>query len=147
MAQQIHPFKCVYINYQSLEDWTEAHIMRCNPDFHQHERYDCVIVNSDSNSQCLAVARLRALLRCTLPTGRSFDISFVCLFREHQRWRPTTLWDGCKVFGEPADCEFLLMDCVVRGALLSPAFNQKNKALHYAIDSVDADMFLRANSW
>jgi hypothetical protein len=58
-----------------------------------------------------------------------------------------TFWDGCKVLEEPLNCEFLLMDYVVHGALLSPTFNQKAKRLYYAIDSIDPDMFLQLNGW
>lgn len=112
--------------------------MRCNLNFHQHERYDCVVVNSDT--QHLVAARFRALLRCMHPTGRTFDVSYVRLFREH-RWRPATNWDGCEVFEEPVNSVFLPMDSVVRGTLLSPVFDQKVKGLYYASDSVDPDMF------
>lgn len=60
---------------------------------------------------------------------------------------PSTFWDGCKVFEEPGGCEFILMDYVVRGALLSPVFDAKGKGVHYVMDSVDSDMFLRVNGW
>jgi hypothetical protein len=44
-----------------MEDWTEAcDILRCNPDFHERERYDCIIINDDNPRT--TVARLRSLL-------------------------------------------------------------------------------------
>jgi hypothetical protein len=58
-----------------------------------------------------------------------------------------TPWDGCKVFKEPVNCEFLLMDYVVCSALLSPVFDCRVKGLYYAVDTVDADMFLQVNGW
>ena len=60
---QVQSFKCVKISYQSMEDWTEGcDILRCNPDFYNHKRYDCVIINDDSPAT--TVMRLRSLLRC-----------------------------------------------------------------------------------
>lgn len=38
------------------------------------------------------------------------------------------------------------MDEVIRGALLAPAFGSGNKSLHYFIDTVDSDMYLRAGN-
>ena len=38
------------------------------------------------------------------------------------------------------------MDEVIRGALLAPAFGSGNKSLHYWIDTVDSDMYLRAGN-
>jgi hypothetical protein len=37
------------------------------------------------------------------------------------------------------------MDYVVRGALLTPARDSGKPDLHFLVDTVDADMFLRAD--
>jgi len=91
-------FKCVTIQYQSIEDWTECHdIMRCNPDFHQHERYDCVIINYDSPGT--TVARLRSLLRCQLSSGKVIDVALIHSFTTGTKWKPNTIWDKSQRFG------------------------------------------------
>ena len=71
-----------------MEDWTEARdILRCNPNFHQRERYDCVIINDDTPGT--SVARLRSLLRCRLPSGKVVDIALVHAFtRLGNSWKP-----------------------------------------------------------
>ncbi|KII82987.1 hypothetical protein PLICRDRAFT_58595 [Plicaturopsis crispa FD-325 SS-3] len=57
---QIRPYKCLYLKYQSLEDWTEGcDILRCSEEFHTRERHDCVLVNIELPG--LTCARLRGL--------------------------------------------------------------------------------------
>ena len=140
---QVQSFKCVKILYQSMEDWTEGRdILRCNPDFHNHERYDCVIINDDSPAT--TVIRLRSLLRCQLSSGKVIDMALVHTFK----WKPDTMWNNCQIYTEAKDSSFVLMDYVVRGALLCPVFNSDARQ-HYLMDIVDGDMFLRVNnlSW
>lgn len=142
---QIQVFKCVYVTYQSLEDWSEARdILRCNADFHQHERHDCVIINE--NSPGTTVARLRSLLRCRLPSGKMIDLALIHAFTE-SRWRPYTKWDNCQIREEATESSFILMDYIVRGALMCPVFGSENSRLHYLVDTVDGDMLLRTNGW
>lgn len=91
-------------------------------------------------------SRLKALLRCKLPSGRLLDVALVHKFNPHARWKPNTVWNGCKVFEEENSLSFLLMDEVVRGALLAPAFGSGNRRLYYFIDTVDSDIYLRAGN-
>jgi hypothetical protein len=126
-----------------MEDWTEAQdILRCNPDFHQRERYDCVIINDDNPRT--TVIRLRSLLRCRLFSGKVIDVALVHAFTQ-TKWKSNTMWDNCQVCVEARDSSFILMDYVVRGALLCPVFNS-NARLHYIMDTIDGDMFLRVNN-
>ncbi|PPQ87069.1 hypothetical protein CVT25_000049 [Psilocybe cyanescens] len=141
----IRLYKCVSVKYQSLEDWTEScDILRCNRQFHGQERYDCIL--SESKSSALQFSRLKALLRCKPPSGRLLDVALVQKFTAYGKWKPNTIWDGCKVFKENACPSFLLMDEVVRGALLAPAFGSGENALYYFMDIVDGDMYLRAGN-
>jgi len=64
----------------------------------------------------------------------------------HAKWKPNTIWDGCKLLEEDKFLSFLLMDEVVRGALLAPAFGSEEKWLHYFMDTIDGDMYLRAGN-
>jgi hypothetical protein len=144
-CQQMRNFKCVHISYQSLEDWRSARdILRCNPSFHHNVRYDCLLVNlTEPGMHC---ARLRALLRCTLPSGRQIDIALVRMFQA-SRWKPRTLWAGCQIRDEAKEFSFLSMEHVIRGALLAPVSGASNEPTHFLIDTVDADMFLRADMY
>jgi len=128
-----------------MEDWSEAcDILRCNSNFHQRERYDCVIVNSEASET--TVARLRALLRCLLPSGRHIDIALVHSFGSRSHWKPATKWDGCQIRAENKEPSFVLMEYLVRGALLCPAF-ESDDGSYYIIDTIDGDMFIRLNNW
>ncbi|KAF8142215.1 hypothetical protein K438DRAFT_2114720 [Mycena galopus ATCC 62051] len=139
----IRQFKCVYVSYQSLEDWRGARdILRCNPSFHQNVRYDCCLVNMTDPG--LHFARLRALFRCNLPSGRQIDVALVRTF-EVSRWKPKTLWDGCQVRDEIKEYSFLSMEHVIRGALMVPVSADSNEPTHILVDTVDADIFLCAN--
>ncbi|KZT29211.1 hypothetical protein NEOLEDRAFT_1086238 [Neolentinus lepideus HHB14362 ss-1] len=140
---QIRAFKCAYLSYQSQEDWTAARdIVRCNENFHRNRRFDCVLINFDSPD--LTFGRLRALFRCRLVCGKHIDLAVIRMFTR-SAWKPKTVWDGCRVYEELHEPTFVLMDYIVRGALLTPVFDQPKKSLHYLVDTVDADIFLRAN--
>ncbi|KAF8214604.1 hypothetical protein K438DRAFT_1562992 [Mycena galopus ATCC 62051] len=140
---QIRPFKCVHLMYQSLEDWHGLRdIIRCNPLFHGQIRFDSLLFNSDSPG--MAFARVYALLRCTLESKRQFDVALV---REYRRsnWKPRTEWAGCQVHEEVNSYSLMLMDYVIRGALLTPVSDSGKENLHFLVDTVDPDMFLRAD--
>ncbi|KAJ7125922.1 hypothetical protein C8R44DRAFT_702274 [Mycena epipterygia] len=140
----IRSFKCVHISYQSLEDWRGVRdIVRCSPSFHQRERYDCFLVNFSDPG--LHFARARSLLRCNLPSGRQIDVALVRLF-ERSRWKPRTRWAGCQIRDEVKQYSFLSMEHVIRGALLAPVSSVNNEPTHILVDTVDADMFLRADA-
>lgn len=135
-------YKCVILKYQSLEDWTEGtNIMRCNPKFHGRQRFDCVIIHDDAPE--LSVARLCDQFHCWLPSRKTIDLALVLRF-SHSKWKPRTMWDGCRVLDEDSETTLVQMDYLIRGALVCPVSEQAGKA-HYFIDSVDPDIFLREN--
>jgi len=102
---QVQFFKCVTVSYQSMEDWTEARdILRCNPSFHQHKRYDCVIINDDAPGT--TVVHLHSLLRCRLLSGKVVDMALVHTFKR-TKWRPYTLWDNCQIYEEVREPSFV----------------------------------------
>jgi hypothetical protein len=110
--------------------------------FHGDERYDAVLVNMTDLG--LHFARLRSLLRCELPSGRRIDVALVHMFKT-SRWKPKTRWAGCQIRDEAKESSFLWMEHVVRGALLAPVSGAPNEPTHILVDTVDADMFLRAD--
>ena len=145
MCKQTRRFKCVYLKYQSVVDWTEEQdIMRCNPDFHGRPRYDCVIINDDAPG--VTVSQIRDLICCWLPSGKVVDIVLMHGFSK-SKWRPRTTWKGCRVLEEDRSSSFMLMEYVIRGALVCPVSEHKGELRNYIIDSTDSDMFLRVNGW
>jgi hypothetical protein len=122
----------------------ECHdILRCNPDFHQRKRYDCVIINTDSPGTM--VARLRSLLWCRLSSGKVIDVALIHTFTG-TKWKPNTIWDNVQICLEARESSFVLMEYAVRGVVLCPASIHSDPRLHYIIDTVDGDMYLRVNS-
>ncbi|KAK6966659.1 hypothetical protein R3P38DRAFT_3245630 [Favolaschia claudopus] len=125
---QVRLFKCANITYQSLEDWRGLRdIVRCNPSFHKQRRQDCVLFDSDAPG--MSFARLSALIRCTLESKRQFDVALVQTFKP-SKWRPNTNWAGCQVHERTKEYSLLLMDYVIRGALLTPARGTTKERLH-----------------
>ncbi|KAJ7842948.1 hypothetical protein B0H14DRAFT_2351331, partial [Mycena olivaceomarginata] len=136
-------FKCVHITYQSLEDWRGLRdIIRCNPLFHGHTRFDSLLFNSDSPG--MAFTCIYVLLHCTLESKHQFDVALVHEYRR-SNWKPRTEWAGCQVHEEVNSYSLMLMDYVIRGALLTPATDSEKENLHFLVDTVDPDMFLRAD--
>ncbi|KAJ6495094.1 hypothetical protein C8R45DRAFT_823984, partial [Mycena sanguinolenta] len=128
-----------------LEDWQGLRdIVRCNPQFHGDARYDSVLFNSESPG--MSFARLSTLMRCTLESKHQFDVALVRLFQQ-SKWTPKTAWAGCQVHEEGKEYSLLLMDYVIRGALLTPATDSGRDNLHFLVDTIDADMFLRADQY
>jgi len=138
--------KCinVVLKYQSVKDWTEGtDILRCNPKFHGRRRFDCAIIHDDAPK--LSVGRLRSLFRCQLPSGKTLDLALVHRF-SCSKWKPRTVWDGCRVLDEESDTTLVQMDYLLRGALVCLVSEREEEKAHYFIDSIDPDMFLRENS-
>ncbi|KAJ7456343.1 hypothetical protein B0H11DRAFT_1739343, partial [Mycena galericulata] len=104
--------------------------------------YDSVFYNSDSPG--MYFARISSLFRCTLQSKRKFDVALVHQSRP-SKWKPRTFWAGCQVHEEVKEYSLLLMDYVIRGALLTPAPVSGKGNRHFLVDTVDSDMFLRAD--
>lgn len=145
---QIVPYQCLYIQYQSLEDWSlNQDILRCNPSFHSRPRNDCAIVNLNPGD--LNFVRIYGLYQCQFSSGRSTDIAFCRLFKE-STWRPKAKWDGCRVFEEANEntAQFVSIEYVVRGAHMIPVFSGvRHSRKQYFNDVIDGDMLLRAGNW
>ncbi|KAF7332654.1 hypothetical protein MKEN_00148200 [Mycena kentingensis (nom. inval.)] len=83
---KIEIFRCLYIAYQSKDDWREGEdILRCNANWYNRgPRYDCVMFNSADEP--LACARLRALRSSCLMTESTSEKESAPAMNE---WRPT----------------------------------------------------------
>ncbi|KIJ35457.1 hypothetical protein M422DRAFT_180706 [Sphaerobolus stellatus SS14] len=133
----LHPYQCIYLHYRSLENWQEIRdILRCNPNFYSNPRYDCVIINT----QPISFARLYALFSCQGPSKIKHYIALIGKFRA-TKWKPKTVWDGCRVF-EEKEYDFVLLKYLIRGCHMIPAFEKSGK-MFYLNDLVDGDAFIR----
>ncbi|KAJ7430758.1 hypothetical protein B0H11DRAFT_2390246, partial [Mycena galericulata] len=135
----IRPFRCIFIHYTSLEDWTDqCDVLRCNPSFqvNHEERFDCVVINMDDDP--LTFGRILFLFQCRLPSGRTEDIALVRLFKK-STWRPKTLWKNCRIF-EDGRTMFILPRYFVRGAHMVNCFGcNKEDRTFYLDDVADFD--------
>ncbi|KAJ6456055.1 hypothetical protein C8R45DRAFT_1186860 [Mycena sanguinolenta] len=133
----------IYLDYQSRVDWRTAHdILRCNPKFHGAPRFDSVIYEADDDD--LAIGQLQFVFRCHLPSSAMLDLAVIRPFRKTS-WQPRTSTD-CPIREQVAakSSMFIALEHVIRGALLCPIFGGKQD-MHYVIDCIDEDMYLRVN--
>ncbi|KIJ37159.1 hypothetical protein M422DRAFT_178317, partial [Sphaerobolus stellatus SS14] len=127
----------LYLTYMSLEDRREqTDLLRCNSNFHNWPRYDCVVINSSP----ITFARLESVFTCYDSSGRECDIALVCML-EDSKWRPRTKWEGCRVLEEKKYC-FVLLKYPIRGCHLIWT-SDKDDRKYYLNDLIDSDAFLR----
>ncbi|KAJ7107587.1 hypothetical protein C8R44DRAFT_941295, partial [Mycena epipterygia] len=141
---QIEQCKVIYMEYQSKVDWRGARdILRCNPHFHGAPRFDSVIYEDGNDS--LAMGQFHFVFRCHLPGGAAIDLAMVQPYGR-TAWQPNTRTDCPVRLKLPLkSCHFVALEHIVRGALLAPIFGGKD-SMHYIIDCVDEDMYLRVNN-
>ncbi|KAJ7060239.1 hypothetical protein C8F01DRAFT_1253570 [Mycena amicta] len=116
---RIEIFQCLYIAYQSRDDWREGEdILRYNPSWYNH-------------GPCYNF----------LPSGRIVDVAMVRVMAS-SNWQPKM---GRLVFDQSMEFSFLLVEHIIRGELLAPVRPPPSGRpnLHYLVDVVNGDMFLR----
>ncbi|KIJ38049.1 hypothetical protein M422DRAFT_177113, partial [Sphaerobolus stellatus SS14] len=133
----ITPYQCLYLTYMSLEDRREkTDILRCNPNFHNRPRYDCVVINTSP----ITFAHLEFIFTCEDMSKRRCDIALVRNL-EYSKWRLRTKWEGCTVLEEKS-YTFVFLKYLIRGCHLIPTF-KKDEGKCYLNDLVDSDAFVR----
>ncbi|KAF7371552.1 hypothetical protein MVEN_00010200 [Mycena venus] len=138
---EIEPCKVIYVEYASKVDWKSAKdILRCNPWFHGHPRYDSILYTADDDP--MAMGQLDLVFRCHLPRHKSIDLAMIQSYRTSS-WNPKTRTD-CPVREKSAAPMFIALEHLTRGALLCPIFGA-SREVFYVVDCVDEDMFLRVN--
>ncbi|KAJ6467935.1 hypothetical protein DFH09DRAFT_840843, partial [Mycena vulgaris] len=115
----------------------------CNLKFHGTPRFDSVIYDTDKDP--LAMGQLQFMFRAHLPSGAKLDLAMIRPFR-NTSWRPRTTTD-CPVRAQMSaqSSIFITLEHVVRGVLLCPIFGARQD-IHYVIDCIDEDMYLRAHN-
>ena len=130
--------------YESTIDWgTQVDLLRCNPKFWGHPRYDFIIADLQPRGQvfaklvCLFTYTIGksvhplALVQALDRQPRSGDVRNIDKKLSIYRWnlRPRNR------------CEIISIHNIVRGALLIP--DSIYSGDHFVVDTIDADMFLR----
>ena len=129
------------IHFKSLEHWLDdADFLRCNPCFHNRERYDAALVKTMAGNifVCLAfvftcevggkVHPFALVQPLDVRTGqRTPKDKVLGLHRVRQR--------------ERKNCEFISAHSIIRGALLAPDFDKRGD--YFVVDVIDADMYFR----
>jgi hypothetical protein len=102
-----------------------------------------VIYETDDNPQ--AMGQLQLIFRCHLPNNAKLDLAMIRPFRKTS-WQPKTATD-CPIREQVSTQSslFIALEHVVRGALLCPIFGVR-RDMHYVIDCIDEDMYLRVNN-
>lgn len=138
---EITPCQFLKVFFKSLDNWVDdADYLRCNPSFHNRERYDAALVKTTTG---IVFVRLVYVFTCKIEkqvhpfalvhaldvgTGqRSGKDKALGLYRVRERQRKNS--------------EFISVHSIIRGAFLVPDFGVKGDYL--AVDVVDADMFFR----
>ncbi|KIJ56113.1 hypothetical protein M422DRAFT_150851, partial [Sphaerobolus stellatus SS14] len=120
-----------------LENWEDRQdILRCNPKFFGHPRYDFAIINTNPFS----FGRIYALFSCQSRSKIRYDIALIRQLRPSS-WKPKTKWEGCKVF-EEKEYDFFFVKYLIRGCHMIPTF-EKSRKVFYLNDLIDGDAFLR----
>ncbi|KAJ6468344.1 hypothetical protein C8R45DRAFT_1055287 [Mycena sanguinolenta] len=139
--QEITPYQFLKIHFKSLEHWLDdMDYLRCNPCFHNRERYDAALVKTTAGDifvhlafvfTCEVADKVHpfALVQpLDVKTGpRTAKDKALGLHRVRQRERKT--------------CEFISAHSIIRSALLAPDFDKRGD--YFVIDVVDADMYFR----
>ncbi|KAJ7081070.1 hypothetical protein C8R44DRAFT_653325, partial [Mycena epipterygia] len=124
-TDMIVPFQFLKVHYESMSAWTStADYLRCNPKFHGHPRYDCVLVKT---AQQPIFARLVYLFSCTVEKKKDNLLRF---HRVHAKPRKSS--------------EFISVHSIIRGAVLVPDFDKPGEFIVF--DVLDTDMSRRLKS-
>ncbi|KAJ6459099.1 hypothetical protein C8R45DRAFT_942523 [Mycena sanguinolenta] len=141
--QDITPYQFLKIHFKSLKHWLDdTDFLRCNPCFHNWEKYDTALVKTTVGDifVCLAFVFI-----CEVEVGGKVH-PFALVQPLDVRTGPRTAKD--KVLGlhrvhqrERKDCEFISVHSIICGAFLAPDFDKRGD--YFVVDVVDADMYFR----
>ncbi|KAI6094690.1 hypothetical protein EDD16DRAFT_1783795 [Pisolithus croceorrhizus] len=138
---EITEYQYIKVNFESTTDWCQyTDHLRCNPSFHGHSRYDCVLLKM---AQQDIFGRLVFLFQCTVG-DETFPLALVQPYDAPTGPRLAkdmhlNLWRVCEQPRESA--EIFSVRSIIHGVLLYPDHTRLGE--HLVIDTIDTDMFLR----
>ncbi|SJL14897.1 uncharacterized protein ARMOST_18373 [Armillaria ostoyae] len=147
---EIQLYGLLKVNYENTVDWNMCtDYLRCSPDFYNHPRYDCVIVEG---SEGPFFAQIIMLFSCVV-SGKSFPLALVHSFDEPVGASNAKLDKDLGFYRVRArkrtQSMFISIYVIICGALLVKdyRFNSPDGMKEYlVVDSVDSDSFLRMKS-
>ncbi|KAJ7088189.1 hypothetical protein C8R44DRAFT_836122 [Mycena epipterygia] len=143
-TDMIVPFQFLKVHYESMSAWTStADYLRCNPKFHGHPRYDCVLVKT---AQQPIFARLVYLFSCTVEKkSHPFALIQPLDAPGGNLRRKDNLLRFHRVHAKPRkSSEFISVHSIIRGAVLVPDFDKPGEFIVF--DVLDTDMSRRLKS-
>jgi hypothetical protein len=147
-CQQIRKYRFLKVSYESKVNWElESDYLRCSPLFHNHPRYDCVVVKVSGGlgqPPKFIFAQLCFIFQCNVGTAKyhmALIQSYDALPGTTYRRRDNALRFH-RVRSNPRGfSEFISVESIIRGALLVQAYGSAEEFL--VVDVVDGDMWLR----
>ncbi|KAJ7783949.1 hypothetical protein DFH07DRAFT_764319 [Mycena maculata] len=140
----ITPFQFLKVHYESMSTWTStADYLRCNPKFHGHPRYDCVLIETPQQP---IFAQIISLFSCVVE-GKSHPFALVQPLDAPTGplKRKDKLLRFHRVRTKPRkSSEFISVHSIIRGAVLVPDFDKEGEFIVF--DVLDTDAFLRYKS-
>lgn len=136
-----------------MSDWElKSDYLRCNPEFHGHPRYDCILINTQDKPY---IARLVCIFSCTVD-NQAYPLALVqpfsSVFRDQGCRQQKDIDLGLFRFRENKrkDSEFISIHAIIRGVVMVPdsitpcglPLNQD----YFLFDLLDADIFLRSRN-
>ncbi|KAK0506766.1 hypothetical protein EDD18DRAFT_1315910 [Armillaria luteobubalina] len=147
---EIRLYGLLKVNYENAVDWNMyTDYLRCSPDFYNHPRYDCVIVEGPEGP---FFSQTIMLFSCIVG-GKSFPLALVHPFDEPVGASTAKIDQDLGFYRVRArkrtKLMFISVYNIIRGALLVEdyGFTSPDGTKEYlVVDSVDSDLFLRMKS-
>ena len=143
--KKIMEFHFIKAQYESKVTWkTDTDYIRCSPMYHNHPRYDCVLLNTINGP---VFAQLVLVFMITVD-GKDYPIALVQAYEQPRsvsaslRKKDKDLGFLCLQQRKENQMEFVWAQSIIRGAVIVPAYDDKNHSIVF--DILDADMTLRA---
>ncbi|KAG6825021.1 hypothetical protein H0H92_005080, partial [Tricholoma furcatifolium] len=147
----ITEYRYLKVQYTCASDWElKTDYLRCNPNFHGHPRYDCVLVSSEPRPY---FARIITLFTCTV-ANQSYPLAliqpFASVYTHLNRRRKDTELRLLRFRANlRKDFEFISIHSIIRGAVMVPSGELEfanGSRDYFLFDILDADMFLRVQN-
>ncbi|KAJ7443059.1 hypothetical protein B0H11DRAFT_1748735, partial [Mycena galericulata] len=132
------------VHYESMGTWTStADFLRCNPKFHGHPRYDCVLIKT---AQQPIFAQIIYLFSCVVEDhSHPFALIQPLDAPTGRLRRKDKLLRFHRVRAKPRkSSEFVSVHSIIRGAVLVPDFDNADEFIVF--DVLDTDTSRRLKS-
>ncbi|TFK61559.1 hypothetical protein BDN72DRAFT_438464 [Pluteus cervinus] len=140
---KVREYRFLRVRYESGINWRLSQdLLRCNPSFYNHERFDNVMINDDSG---ILFGKLAFLFTYRLDNEKDAKELPFAIVQFYEFEDPTP--ESCELelirLSLPDDKPYEIIPArsIIRGALICPEFS--DPTLYHVVDVIDPDMFLR----